>query len=195
MQIDYSGANSSCRERIFVTTVSEVAPTPIGDVRLQEGYAYWRRKAAGRRMPSRADLEPTDIPKLLPHVMLIDVADDGRYRYRLIGTENERAHGINATGRYVDEVLKGAEYKRHVLALYDKAVRERRPVYSESLFLSPEMGAAERHTKVLFMPLSADGERVNVVFVMQVFLYLDQATRDRHFIDARPYKEIAHAVL
>jgi hypothetical protein len=164
-------------------------------VRLQEGYAYWRRKAAGRRMPARADLEPTDIPKLLPHVMLVEVVDGKRYRYRLIGTENERAHGINATGRFLDEVLKGPEYKKHVLALYDQTVDERRPVYSESLFLSLEIGSVERHTKVLFMPLSEDGERVNLLFVMQVFLYLDQATRDRHFIDARPYKEIAHAVL
>jgi hypothetical protein len=178
-----------------VTTVSELAPSPIGDARLQEGYAYWRRKAAGRRMPRRADLEPTDIPKLLPHVMLIEVVTGGRYRYRLIGTENERAHGINATGCFLDEVLKGPEYKQHVLSLYDKVVSEQRPIYSESLFLSPEMSAIERHTKVLFMPLSEDDERVNLVFVMQVFLYLDQATRDRHFIDARPYKEIAHAVL
>jgi len=180
-----------------MTTVSEVNPatSPISDMRLQDGYAYWRRKAAGRRMPRRHDIDPTDIPKLLPHVMLVDVTDDGRYRYRLIGTENERAHGINATGCYLDEVLKGAEYRAHVIALYDQAVRERRPVYSESLFLSPEMGSIERHTKVIFMPLSEDGEHVNVMLVMQVFLYIDQATRDRHFIDARPYKEIAHAIL
>ena len=178
-----------------MTTVSELASSPISDPRLNEGFAYWRSKAAGRCMPRRADLEPTEIPKLLPHVMLVDVVDGGRYRYRLIGTENERAHGINATGRFLDDVLKGPEYKRHVLALYDQAVGERRPVYSESLFLSPEMGSIERHTKVLFMPLSDDGEHVNVVFVMQVFLYLDQAIRDRHLIDERPYKEIAHAVL
>ncbi|HEX9464812.1 MAG TPA: PAS domain-containing protein [Alphaproteobacteria bacterium] len=178
-------------------TLSDLTPatSPISDARLKEGYAYWQRKAGDRRMPRRADIDPTEIPKLLPHVMLVDVLEGGRYRYRLIGTENERAHGINATGRCLDEVLKGPEYKRHVLGLYDKVVGERRAVYSECLFLSPEMGAAERHTKVLFMPLSEDGESVNLVFVMQVFLYLDQATRDRHFIDARPYQEIASAVL
>lgn len=180
-----------------MTTISEANPatSPISDGRLQDGYGYWRRKAADRRMPSRHDIDPTDIPKLLPHVMLVDVVDGGRYRYRLIGTENERAHGLNATGRFLDEVLKGDEYRAHVIALYDQAVGERRPVYSESLFLSPDVGSIERHTKVIFMPLSEDGEHVNLVFVMQVFLYIDQATRDRHFIDARPYKEIAHAIL
>lgn len=146
-------------------------------------------------MPSRAQIDPIEIPKLLPHVMLVEVTADGRYRYRLIGTENERAQGINATGRFIDEVLKGPEYKAHVIGLYDTVVRERRSIYSEVLFLSPEVGAIERHTKILFMPLSDDDQAVNLVFVMQIFLYIDQATRDRHFIDARPYKEIAHALL
>jgi len=179
-----------------VTTVSEANPasSPISDDRLRAGHEYWRRKAAGRRMPRRGDLDPIEIPRLLPHVMLVEVAE-GRYRYRLIGTENERAQGINATGCFIDDVLKGPEYKTHVIGLYDTVVRERRPVYSEMLFLSPEIGAIERHTKVLFMPLSDDGEAVNLVFVMQIFLYIDQATRDRHFIDARPYKEIAHSLL
>jgi hypothetical protein len=146
-------------------------------------------------MPCRADIDPIEIPRLLPHVMLVEVVEGSRYRYRLIGTENERAHGINATGCYLDEVLKGPEYKTHVIGLYDKCQRERRPVYSESLFMSPEIGAIERHTKVIFMPLSNDGAAVDLIFVMQVFFYIDQATRERHFIDARPYKEIAHAVL
>jgi hypothetical protein len=179
-----------------VTTVSEANPaaSPISDDRLRAGYEYWRRKASGRPMPRRGDLDPIEIPRLLPHVMLVDVAD-GRYRYRLIGTENERAQGINATGSFIDDVLKGQEYKTHVIGLYDQVVRERRPVYSEMLFMSPEIGAIERHTKVLFMPLSDDGAAVNLVFVMQIFLYIDQATRERHFIDARPYKEIAHSLL
>jgi hypothetical protein len=45
------------------------------------------------------------------------------------------------------------------------------------------------------MPLSDDGESVNIVFVVQVFFYLDQATRSRHFLDAPPYREIVHVVL
>ena len=146
-------------------------------------------------MPRRADLDPTDIPRLLPHVMLVEVLPDGRYRYRLIGTANSQEHGVNATGRFVDEVLKGSEYRAHVLRLYDECVRERRSIYSESLFLSDPGGVVERHTKVLFMPLSEDGATVGQVFVAQVFLHVDQNTRDKHFVVARPYKEITHAKL
>jgi hypothetical protein len=172
----------------------ETAALPISDGRLQAAFDYWRRIAAGKVLPRRRDLDPIDIPRLLPHVMLIEVHPDGRYRYRLIGTANAQEQGMNATGLFVDEALKG-EYKAHVLRLYDECVRTRRPLYSESLFLSSAGGAIERYTKVLFMPLSDDGTTVNQVFVAQVFLYVDQDTRNHHFLVARPYKEIAHALL
>jgi hypothetical protein len=165
------------------------------DTRLVQAYRYWIEKAAGRAMPSRADIDPVDIPKLLPDVMLIERFADGRYRYRLIGTENARAHGINATGRFLDEVLPGPDYRTHVLALYSECVANRRALYSECLFFSPARHQPERHTKVLFMPLSADGKTINMIFVIQVFLYIDRATRERHFVEARPYKEIAHVLL
>ena len=169
--------------------------SPITDPRLCEAYDYWRRKVAGSAIPRRSDIDPTEIPKLLPDVMLVDVLPQGRYRYRLIGTENAVAQGMNATGRYLDEVLPGPEYKAHVIALYDECVSSGRALYSECLFMAPDRRAPERHTKVLFMPLAGDGETVNMVFVMQVFFYIDPATRERHFIDSRPYKEIAHILL
>jgi hypothetical protein len=169
--------------------------TPFTDPRLEQAYLYWRAKAAERAMPSRADIDPTEIARLLPDLMLVDRLENGRYRYRLIGTENARAHGINATGRFLDEVLPGPDYRDHVLALYDECVEKRCALYSECLFFSPARLEPERHTKVLFMPLSADGDHVNMIFVMQVFFYIDRATRERHFVDTRPYKEITHILL
>ncbi|MBV8776046.1 MAG: PAS domain-containing protein [Alphaproteobacteria bacterium] len=164
------------------------------DARLEQAYLYWRSKAGTRAMPSRADIDPTEIPRLLPDVMLVECLD-GRYRYRLIGTENASAQGVNATGRFLDQVLPGPDYRAHVLALYDECVAQRRPLYSECLFFAPSRREPERHTKVLFMPLSSDGERVNMVFVVQVFHYIDRATRERHFVEARPYKEIVHILV
>jgi hypothetical protein len=168
---------------------------PIPEARLAQALDYWRRKSTGCAMPRRADIDPVEIPKLLPDLMLVEVLPSGRYRYRLIGTENAEAHGMNATGRFLDEVLPGPEYKEHVLGLYDECVRSRRPLYSECLFISPRQRVPERHTKVLFLPLSENGQTVSQVLVVQVFFYIDQATRRRHFIDARAYKEIVHQLL
>ena len=102
---------------------------------------------------------------------------------------------MNATGRYLDEVLPGPEYNAHVLGLYDECVQSRRALYSECLFISPQDRIPERHIKVLFLPLSADGLTVNQILVVQVYFYMDPTTRERHFIDVRPFKEIAHALL
>jgi len=190
-----AGTAATSNDRGWNAATEPDGTLPFTDMRLAKAYDYWRRKAAGQPMPSRAAIDPAEIPKLLPYVMLVDVLDEGRYRYRLIGTGNTQAHGINATGRYLDEVLPGPEYRKHVIALYDECIASRRALYSECLFMSPRKRALERHTKVLFMPLSEDGETVNMVLVMQVFFYIDQMTQERHFIDARPYREIAHRIL
>jgi hypothetical protein len=168
---------------------------PFADARLEAAYRYWRKKAAGRVMPSRADIDPAEIPTLLPYVMLVDVLEDGGYRYRLIGTETERAHGIKATGRRTDEMIPDPDYRKHVLGLYAECLRERRAVFSECLFFSPRELMPERYRKALFMPLSQDGERVNMVFLIVTFTHITEEARDRHFLDAVPYKELAHALL
>ena len=175
----------------------DAATSPITDPRLQAGVDYWRRKAEalGRALPRRGDIDPSEIPKLLPDIMLVDVLPEGRYRYRLIGTANANEQGINATGRYLDEVLPGPEYKTHVIGLYDECVGNRRPLYTELLFIGVAQDVVQRHTKVLLMPLADDGEHVNIVMVMQVFFYADQAMRNRHFIEARPYREIVRVLL
>jgi hypothetical protein len=171
------------------------SPYPFTDVRLEQAYRYWQMKASGRPMPSRADIDPTEIPKLLPDVMLVELAENDRYRYRLIGTRNAEAHGMPATGRYLDEVIPGPKYRAHVIALYDETVQRRRALYSECLFFAVRPEATQRHTKVLFMPLSLDGVAANMIFVIQVFLYIDQETREQHFVEAPPFKEIVHVLL
>jgi hypothetical protein len=162
---------------------------------LQDGLDYWRGKLAGRSMPRRADIDPVEIPSLLQHLMLVDVVAKGRFRYRLIGTGNAEAQGLHATGRYLDEVLPGPEYKAHVLKLYRECIQAKRPLYSECLFFSPHDRRPERRTEVLFLPLSQEGMSVNQVLVVQVFFYMDQSTRERHFIDTPPFKEIDHQLL
>ena len=85
--------------------------TPIIDDRLRQAYEYWRRKAGARQLPSRLDIDPVEIPRLLPHIMLVDVMGADLYRYRLIGTEIATAMGVNATGRLVHEMLLEDGYR------------------------------------------------------------------------------------
>jgi hypothetical protein len=53
-------------------------------------YEYWRSiKPSGEALPGRQHLDPTDIPKLPPHLWIVDVersAEEYRYRHRIHGT-------------------------------------------------------------------------------------------------------------
>jgi len=41
---------------------------------IELGLAYWNSKLQGDAIPARRDIEPLDIPELLPQVILLDVA-------------------------------------------------------------------------------------------------------------------------
>lgn len=170
-------------------------PSPISDELIRSVYDYWLRKCGARAMPSRADIDPSEIRALLPQIMLVDVLGPSRYRYRLVGTKCAFSHGVDMTGRMLDEAFKDPAYQAHVIGLYDQCVNERRPLYSESMFFRDRPRDPEHHVKVLFMPLSDGGMTVNMVFVAQVIRFMDEAARNQHLTAIRPHEELVHALL
>jgi hypothetical protein len=67
-------------------------------------YDYWDSIRADKDMPCRRDLDPLDIPGLLPNIILLDVEDDPlRFRFRLYGTAVSTIRGRDLTGHYMDE--------------------------------------------------------------------------------------------
>lgn len=149
--------------RSVVDYVDEI----IGDERLIELYDYWVEKQGRRKMPSREQIDPSEISALLPHIMLIDVLDSERFRIRMVGTALDESTGLNATGRMINEVIADGPYTDYVLGLFREVVREKCPVYAEC-----EHGDADRipHATIrLIMPLSEDGETVDGALVGQIF--------------------------
>jgi hypothetical protein len=74
-------------------------------VRVQRLYEYWRAKAGAEgAVPRRGDIDPTELPDLLPNLMLLDVERDPlRFRYRLVGTRVVDFSYRDFTGTYLDE--------------------------------------------------------------------------------------------
>lgn len=134
----------------------------LDDVR--EMYLYWAARLAGRRCPARADLDPVDIPHLLPGIILADVisTDPLDLRYRLVGTRETGFRGNDPTGKTVREAFYGCSLDS-ALYSYTKAVFEREPLFRCDSYI------ARNHRTVreerLFLPLSDDGETVNRVLV------------------------------
>ncbi|WP_156035870.1 PAS domain-containing protein [Caulobacter sp. UNC358MFTsu5.1] len=134
----------------------------------QEMFAYWASLRRGASLPSRLDLHPSGIKRMLPTVSLIDVkrdpngAGDGAidYRLRLAGTGLYSVYGREITGRTLEDVYNTAavEYWRREL---DKVVTERRPgvgVHSLAWKGSPHMSILW-----LRLPLARNGKDVDMI--------------------------------
>jgi hypothetical protein len=125
--------------------------------------AYWQRIRAGDALPRRCDLDPVEIPKLLPHVMLVDVlADPLDFAFRLIGSEIDAIISRCCHGRRFSTIQHMAPGNK-VWADYETVVRTREPLTGAVDYVG-----ADRHVRGVrhcLMPLSADGERVTMLFV------------------------------
>lgn len=132
--------------------------------------SYWEAKCRGRRMPSRADIDPVDLKPHLPHITLVDVvADDRRYVYRLIGTREVELRGYDPTGRSVLDAYFAASVEA-ALANYDAARDTRAPHYVADPYQVVDRYIGEED---LFLPLSNDGETVNMIMVFSVVRDID----------------------
>ncbi|MGO8918495.1 MAG: ATP-binding protein [Stellaceae bacterium] len=123
--------------------------------------AYWRRQRGPRAMPRRRDIDPTVIPKLLPHLQLIEVLEDGaRFRYRLVGTALVAAFGREYTGKYLDELFTG-ERLAHARRVYLTVCAQHRAVFLSNRYSTTR----DLHmiANRLYMPLSDDGRSVNII--------------------------------
>lgn len=169
--------------------------TQLPDAHLRKALTYWQRKCGQRRMPRRADIDPVEMPDLLPYVRLVDVVAPGQYRYRVVGSELEQMHGgLKFTGRFVHEALP-PPLADQVIPVYDECVRERRPVFLENTFLAPDGERVARHSRVLFLPLSEDDETVSMVLVIQHFVAVEIHTTETFDPWATQYIEIQRRVL
>jgi hypothetical protein len=130
----------------------------------QEMFAYWASLRRGASLPSRLDLHPAGIKRMLPTVSLIDVKRDldGAidYRLRLAGTGLYSVYGREITGRTLDDVYNTAavEYWREHL---NKVVTERRPgvgVHSLAWKGTPHMSILW-----LRLPLATNGKDVDMI--------------------------------
>ena len=132
--------------------------------RLRRAYAYWHSKCDRCHMPSRADLDPVEIPDLLPHVTLVDVVpDDRRFVYRLVGTSEVDVRGRDPTGLSVAEAYFGPTPESAVQN-YVTVAETKRPVFERTDFTSANGRFVDE--EALFLPLSSDGIAVDMIFVV-----------------------------
>ncbi len=129
--------------------------------------AYWHAKKGDRPAPTRADIDPTEIKPLLPHVGLVDVERAPlRFRFRLTGTEIVKGYGEELTGRYLDEVDLNL-HQHEIIGDYVRAAESGEPSCA-FLDYNRKDGRHLRYERMV-LPLSSDGKTIDMLIGGCVF--------------------------
>jgi hypothetical protein len=143
------------------------------DQRLHRFYNYWLSKCRPGRLPARADIDPVEIPDLLPWVLLIDPVPDPagyRFRFRLIGTGLVARAGRDSTGKFYDELFTPRDAARFA-AIYGEVVRSGRPHHFHSdADVARFEGREHIRYERLLCPLASDGAAVDMLIGIVAFL-------------------------
>ena len=133
---------------------------------------YWEEKRGARQMPSRADISPVDMRGHMGDLILIDVAlAPLRLRYRLVGTNITTVMERDSTGKYYDEIYS-TELLSVIYERFDWIIRNKAPLRTHGQAFYPDKNFYNYET--LNLPLSDDGETVNMVLGELIFHLADE---------------------
>jgi len=149
------------------TTFEEKRREDVASPMLRAAHDLWSANLKGRTLPARADFDPVDMPKLLPHIILVDIEHPGpRLRVRLSGTNVVNVFGGDYTGQYLDEIDFG-DARPKILHDYLFAVDARRPLFSDHKFR--RLSGTYLNIERVILPLSDDDETVNILMAVLSF--------------------------
>jgi hypothetical protein len=149
-----AGAGVSMLEQRRIGSDTDLIESP----RLERIVRYWNVKRGERRMPSRADIDPTDIPNLLSILFLADFSKT-MPRIRLLGTEATEACGVETRGRFIHELPLG-EFTDTWLEAFSLVVATARPVMAAAPYRIKD---ACQFARTVLAPLSKDDAAIDHV--------------------------------
>lgn len=129
-------------------------------------YTHWNKKCIAGNLPGRHDIDPAEMKKYLPNIMLLDVEHPGpRFRYRLVGTGEVGNRGKDPTGMYLEEAYSGAD-GGYCDGNYRYVAETGKPLFDNTP--EPTTLGNMANVEVIFLPLAADGKTVDKVLVFSV---------------------------
>lgn len=131
---------------------------------------YWSRIRPGPGLlPSRQHFDPTDVPKLLPFIGLIDILrePDLRLRVRLAGSKIDETLGPGLIGRHLDELVPNFAATM-VAQDYFRVATDGIPVWYRGKQTSA-IGKAFLPVERVFLPLATDGRVPDAIVGLMIF--------------------------
>jgi PAS domain S-box-containing protein len=124
----------------------------------------WTKIRGDRKLPRRGEFDLGQVKRWASHLSIATVTFDGRFKFRLFGTELTRLYGRDLTGSNLDE-LTPKDLWSGVIQHYKEVVRTRQPLFAP---ISIANGRWYNEVSRLLLPLAGDGDGDAVSFVMAV---------------------------
>lgn len=135
---------------------------------VREGYDYWHGKKQGRRLPARANIDPLEIPRLLPYLVLSDVLRDPfDIRFRLAGTQVVAMNNFDLTGKRLNEGIRQPAWRDYWLRIYRRVVESGEPAFGADCYEYRDRSHVDLEWCLL--PLAADGETVDMILEVEAY--------------------------
>jgi hypothetical protein len=101
-------------------------------------FDYWTERSGGRAMPSRKDINPAHIPRVLSGISLVDVCPEkASCRIRLAGTRLREIYDREITGLYIEDLDWGDKHD-YWIAAYRRTIQEASPPRRHSQATHPQ---------------------------------------------------------
>jgi hypothetical protein len=145
-----------------------IAAEQITSPRVGAMHRYWQSKCRDGSPPLRAAIDPTEIPRLLPYLVIAEIeASPMRVRYRLVGTQVVEDNGSDFTNRYLEDCHFAVEDL--LRECYRRLVETQAPVFAYYEWHKVEWQGAKGAigaNETGFFPLSSDGARVDLAICL-----------------------------
>lgn len=137
-------------------------------------FDYWLERAGGRRMPERRDIRPSDFPRLLPCISLVDVdAEMTKSRVRLAGTRLRDVYEREITGLCIGELFAG-DQQGYWLTAFLHTIENEMP--TQGVVRGPHCTKDHLVQYWMKLPLRTTDEGVGMVLCLDTFLQAAEET-------------------
>lgn len=151
-----------------------INPGELRSPELRAGYALWDRLRGARLFPSRAEMTPRSLGRLLRNVSLIKVLDGGQdFQIRIMGDGLMAVQSVPLVGlttTEIDKLLPG--YGASLHSLYSLVHRNRAPGLFRGT-VHREADGVSYHREHVLAPLGETDEAVDHLISFVVFLKPD----------------------
>lgn len=143
----------------------EINPAGASHAALRAVKTYWEEKRGPRRMPARADINPSELKTSLRQVLLVDVMPGANdFRYRLLGSRLRPYFPNEATGQTMRVALApfGPVTVEGTIEVYRLVATERAPVRITGP--GDNFAQPSKFFEAMLLPLGESDDAVNMIF-------------------------------